>query len=841
MAYLPFLPFDKKHQSSLDASPFNIFAEDAGEHAPSSKEPLSILDEAIAVFDASGKIVLSNAAMRSLLGIPSSSDSLRGQNIRDVFFSGELERVSDDRLPFATNGSSSLVMALLYDGSLAPVVVRCQRLGLSDEDAAKSETYLVVAGDVKSVHGDKSSQMRLLDELRRSNERLRGVLSIISTSTLEIDSFDEFMNRVTSQLKGVFDADAVLLYLAEGQGFRLASASEGYERLGVDQTYIPQGYGITSLVTRTRRSMRLRLVSPPRGNEGAVMVDLDNDMRIRLQSPLVRRVSTLVATPVFSYDRVMSVILVCWTVPTAIDSSALPLLDTVADYLSMEFATAVSQFQQTRRLELSQMVDDIRELVHDRESLNDSLALSISRDIVAMIPAHPILLWDNPWTGVVTARSLDEDFLRADPQLPRGEGEEDGVSSAQGNTRTGNTHREDATQGNAQQTDAVQAGVSSGDGDATSEDGAASPSSSTAIMVAYREGIGFPLTFDEIFPNDEMFRLIRSEDPIGVWAGRHTDLASGIAVRLSSPSTAGETPQYALLLMRGRLDPPFDELETEYARKIGKMLHRTLDDERERVADTHIAQTLQSGLRNELPDAPGLTTESLYLSATASAVVGGDFFDLYTLPDNRVVVVIGDVSGKGVEAAAMASLVKTALAAYAWDGLGPAEIASSVNSMVVNFSRAETFASLLIMRIDVGRQSVTYCSAGHPPAMLVRHPREDHAELELLSVQSPVIGAMADMDYEDGSFSYDVGDVMFLYTDGTTEARSPKGDFFGEDQLRECVLRASRIDIHHMPEAILGEVANFSQGNLHDDIAMVALRFDKPPASAGPLVKSPSA
>lgn len=787
-----------------------------------SAEAFSILDEAVCVFDSGGRVISANAPMRSLLGVPSQRD-LVGRDVRDLFFDGDLERVGSGDLPFPDDASLTMVMARLQDGSLAPVVVRCQRVSpdsLGVGPRGGRGACLLVARDAQSVHGDKRSQMRLLDELRRSNERLRGVLSIISTSTLDIESFGEFSDKVTNQLQSVFAADAVLLYLTEGTGFRLYGASQGYDRLGVDVSFVAQGYGVASLVTRSRRSMRLRLVSPPRGNEGAVMVDLDTDTRFRVSSPLFRRVSTLVATPVFSYDRVMAVIMVCWTSPTVVEPSSLSLLDTVADYLSMEFATAVSQFQQSRRLELSQMIDDVRELIHDRETLNDTLATQISRMVVKAIPAHSILLWDNPWTSVVTARALDEDFLRSDPQLPQGEA----GAAAKSRVASGQV-------GPGSSPDALAGGQGVPSGPTAPGAGQQGPQT-TAITVAFRDGIGFPLTFEEMFSGDESFRTVGEGDPVGTWAGRHTDLMGGFAVRLTSPAVAGESPQFALLLMRSRVEPPFDEMEAEYARKVGAMLHRALDDERERVADTHIAQTLQSGLRNELPDVPGLTTESLYLSATASAVVGGDFFDLYTLPDDRVVVIIGDVSGKGVEAAAMASLVKTALAAYAWDGLGPSEICSAVNNMVTNFSRAETFASLLVMFVDFNARQVTYCSAGHPPAMLVRHPRADHAELELLSTQSPVIGAMEDMAYDDGSFVYDVGDVMFLYTDGTTEARSPDGSFFGEDLLRETVLRASRIDIHSMPEAILGEVANFAQGNLHDDIAMVAVRFDEPPSPA---------
>ncbi len=207
-------------------------------------------------------------------------------------------------------------------------------------------------------------------------------------------------------------------------------------------------------------------------------------------------------------------------------------------------------------------------------------------------------------------------------------------------------------------------------------------------------------------------------------------------------------------------------------------------------------------------------------------MVGGDFFDLYDLSDDRVVVVLGDVSGKGVEAAAMASLVKTALAAYAWNYLDPASMISSLNTLFLNFSRLETFASMLVVSIDFQTGEATYCSAGHPPAMLVHRPGMPSAELELLTVQSPVVGAFEGLHYDNGMFVFNKGDILYLYTDGTTEARNPDGAFFGEEALRETLLRVCRRGIEAVPQGVLEEVEDFAGGDLHDDIAMVAIRYD---------------
>ena len=117
---------------------------------------------------------------------------------------------------------------------------------------------------------------------------------------------------------------------------------------------------------------------------------------------------------------------------------------------------------------------------------------------------------------------------------------------------------------------------------------------------------------------------------------------------------------------------------------------------------------------------PGITTDALYSSATRQALVGGDFYTLIRLPDDRSVMILGDVSGKGVEAASMSALVKTALTAYAWEGASPVHMVRSLNSMLMSFSRVETFATMFVAKIDLRYRSALYCSAGHPPSMLVR-------------------------------------------------------------------------------------------------------------------------
>lgn len=268
-------------------------------------------------------------------------------------------------------------------------------------------------------------------------------------------------------------------------------------------------------------------------------------------------------------------------------------------------------------------------------------------------------------------------------------------------------------------------------------------------------------------------------------------------------------------------------MEFDYLTHLAHDFELIMDGAVQQKSERRIAQTLQAGMRNDLGVVPGITSDSLYSSATRQALVGGDFYTLIRLPDDRAVMILGDVSGKGVEAASMSALVKTALTAYAWEGASPARMARSLNRMLMSFSRVETFVTMFIAKLDLRHGRATYCSAGHPPTMLVKANEADGVEAELLSVQSGVVGAFSSMVYENGTFSFNPGDILFMYTDGAIEARDAAGEFFGEARLREVLLRAAAEGVEGLCAQVLDELDAFTGSALDDDIALVALRFDR--------------
>ena len=278
------------------------------------------------------------------------------------------------------------------------------------------------------------------------------------------------------------------------------------------------------------------------------------------------------------------------------------------------------------------------------------------------------------------------------------------------------------------------------------------------------------------------------------------------------------------LLLREAEEEPLEDVDISFVRRLAEDVLEVEAGERARKRDTRIAQALQRGMKNELQRVDGLSTQSCYSSATEAAYVGGDFYDLVRLPERRACVIMGDVSGKGVEAASVSSAVKTALGAYAWEGLSPARMVSLLNEFLLGFSRIETFATLFVGIANMEEGTLAYCSAGHPPALLVR---ARSGELVSLGVQSGVVGAFSGMRYLNGEVKIEDGDILLLYTDGVTEARNHDGAFFGEDGLRDAFLRESAVGYDGLCDRVLQAVSSFAGESLEDDVALVVVRFDQ--------------
>lgn len=258
--------------------------------------------------------------------------------------------------------------------------------------------------------------------------------------------------------------------------------------------------------------------------------------------------------------------------------------------------------------------------------------------------------------------------------------------------------------------------------------------------------------------------------------------------------------------------------ETDFARRLGTLMSFTFENARLYRTQQEIADTLQAALLTVPGRIPGTDFGYLYRSATTSAVVGGDFYDLFELEGSRVGIVLGDVSGKGVQAATLTSLVKNTIRALAYENESPATVLGKTSAVILRATPAEIFVTIMFCVLDTTSGHLAYCSAGHTTGIVKRAG----GDAELLEVSSPLAGAFPDTKFKDGTTVIEEGDLLILYTDGVTEARKDE-ELFGEERLVEFVRSMEPLRPRKVPQTIFDEVLRFAGGELSDDVAIVSV------------------
>lgn len=239
---------------------------------------------------------------------------------------------------------------------------------------------------------------------------------------------------------------------------------------------------------------------------------------------------------------------------------------------------------------------------------------------------------------------------------------------------------------------------------------------------------------------------------------------------------------------------------------------------------TVLSRTLQETLmppRN--PRVEGLDVATAYRPAGAGDEIGGDFYDVFAVADQDWVVVIGDVSGKGVGAAALATLARHTVRAVAVSESSPARILDQLNRVVLQ-SRADRFCTASVLRLRrVGdRWDVAMAVGGHPPAILLDGGRAPRA----IGSSGHLIGIFDFADYDDFRFELRPGAAVLLHTDGVTDGR--RGDeLYGEERLMR-LLHDSVEGAEALVRRVLDDTLAFQEGTPRDDIALVALRVPNP-------------
>jgi len=315
---------------------------------------------------------------------------------------------------------------------------------------------------------------------------------------------------------------------------------------------------------------------------------------------------------------------------------------------------------------------------------------------------------------------------------------------------------------------------------------------------------GEPVKIDDLYASETGFSQIA--------------LAQGLHSMLSVP-----------LLARGRsigVLTVFSALPSAFTAEDMGLLH-TFASQAALAIDTaalygrehRVASVLQSSiLPKSLPEYDEIESSSVYLPAGEEVEIGGDYFDLFKDADGKLVMAIGDVCGKGVDAATKTSMIKYLVRGLVAAGLSPAAVLSEVNRAVAESGDTSDIVTLWLGYLDLETYAMTYADGGHPPAVV---RRAADGSTELLETTGALLGAIPDAHYDEVEMTIGPDDVLVLYTDGVTEAR--RGNkFFGEGRVMRAVGAGG--SANDVVDRLLGSLDRFVPGALRDDAAILAVR-----------------
>lgn len=235
----------------------------------------------------------------------------------------------------------------------------------------------------------------------------------------------------------------------------------------------------------------------------------------------------------------------------------------------------------------------------------------------------------------------------------------------------------------------------------------------------------------------------------------------------------------------------------------------------------HGRQLQRSFVSLVAPETPGYDIASHY---EAAREVGGDFFDIFRLRrrGRPLSVVIADVTGKGIAAALLMAFSRPLLHAAIDHTTGPGDALTGTNRILVDERRSSLFITALVARMDLANGHLRFANAGHEPPIFVPG---DGGPASLVLGSGPLIGAFRDLVLPECTVDLRPGDMLLLYTDGVTDARSPSGERFEEGRLFAAIESARRGSARDVVQAIADAVGAFAgRAEPADDITIVAIR-----------------
>lgn len=270
---------------------------------------------------------------------------------------------------------------------------------------------------------------------------------------------------------------------------------------------------------------------------------------------------------------------------------------------------------------------------------------------------------------------------------------------------------------------------------------------------------------------------------------------------------------------------PFGEAEKRLLMRLSPVVAAGIRNAELYERESAIARNLQENFRSKAEQKyPDIAVTGGYQTRYDESLIGGDFYDVIEFGRGRYGITIGDVSGKGIDAAVYTTMARYMIQAYSADNIDPVYIMSKLNTALCRYTPDSRFVTIVYGLVDTETKTFTYVNAGHETPFVYRG---ETGRLECLESTGPAVGAVEEGEYTSKTMRLDPGDTLILYTDGATEARQ-NGKFLGTEGLQKMLNDLVPKHPDNLPDALIQAIQTYAKDRLHDDIAVLSVTMRKP-------------
>jgi PAS domain S-box-containing protein len=336
------------------------------------------------------------------------------------------------------------------------------------------------------------------------------------------------------------------------------------------------------------------------------------------------------------------------------------------------------------------------------------------------------------------------------------------------------------------------------------------------------------------FPNTaEMFQELYNNKPTSIIPDAHNSTLSPqtlanmrslqLRSRMSAALVDGKGLMATLTAAMSEVPRDWTLQEVDLIEAVATQMRTAVESARLQLREHRIATELQDALQPALPPSiTGLDAACYAKPALDEAAIGGDFYDIFRLDKELYAIVIGDVSGKGLSAAAQLATVRNMLRGVLYQYRSPAQAVTSLNTILTVNDLLAGFVTAFVGIYDGVSGNITYVCCGHEPGIICR---ASDRTMELLKTTGPPLAAAENATYTEETIQLLDGDILMLYTDGMSEAGPTRSTMIGIEGLRDLVAGINPDEsVNAAAERIVAEVYAYAQEIFRDDVCVLMMR-----------------